>query len=82
MINPSKLNEMKKLLGHGYPLLLVCKLSDKGITNSKGLPINANYIRQLFLGRVNNIEVLNIIIDDYKAQKRKLSKTIKRMKTT
>ena len=79
MIKSDKLKEMKKVLGHGYPLLLVEKLNKKRVLNSKGLPISANYVRQIFNGRINNIEVLSIIIDDYKAQKRKITKTIKRL---
>lgn len=79
MIKADKLKEIKSVLGYGYPLILAEKLNKKGILNSKGLPITADYIRQIFLGRINNIEILNIIIDDYKAQKRKITKTINRI---
>lgn len=79
MINSDKLKEMKDTLGHGYPLILKDKLTEKGIFNSKGLPITANYIRQLFIGRVHNIDILNIIIDDYKKQKRKVTNSIKKL---
>lgn len=74
MINQNKLNQMKSLLGRGYCTVLANRLKEKGIKNSKGSPISPDYISQIFLGRITNIEILNIIIDDYKSRKRNISK--------
>jgi len=74
MITKDKLQEVKRVLGHGYMTDLATKLKEKGLVNSLGLPITPEYIRQVFSGRINNIDVLNVIIDDYKAQKRKMTK--------
>jgi len=79
MINKDKLKEAKKVLGYGYATDLAVKLKEKGILNSKGENITANYINQVFSGRIINIDIINIIIDDYKLQKRKLSKTINKL---
>lgn len=79
MIAKEKLNEMKKVLGHGYPVLLADKLNKKGILNTVGQPITDNYIRQMFAGRIVNIDVFSIIIDDYKAQKQKITKAINKI---
>lgn len=79
MIELDKLSQMKTVLGYGYPQVLADKLCMRGVLNSKGLPITPDYIRQIFQGRINNIEVLNIIIDDYKIQKRKMTKMSKKI---
>lgn len=74
MINQNKLNEMKVLLGRGYCTALANRLKEKGVLNSKGSPISPDYITQIFMGRITNIEILNTIIDDYKSRKRNVSK--------
>lgn len=79
MITQKKLNEMKALLGHGYCTSLANRLKEKGVLNSKGKPISADYISQMFMGRITNIEILNTIIDDYNNRKRNISKMNKKI---
>lgn len=79
MIPKEQLKEMKEVLGHGYAKDLADKLTKKGIVNSKGSPITSFYISQLFAGKVFNYDVVNAIIDDYKVQKQKITKTINKL---
>lgn len=79
MITKEQLKEMKDVLGHGYAKDLANKLTQKGVVNSKGSPITSFYISQLFAGKVFNFDVLNAIIDDYKLQKQKITKTIDKL---
>lgn len=79
MISKEQLKKMKEVLGHRYAKVLSEKLQAKGVLNSKGSPITSFYISQLFAGKVFNYDVVNAIIDDYKVQKQKISKTINKL---
>lgn len=79
MIPINKQKEIKKVLGHRYAIDIAEIAQKKGLLNDKGNTYTPNYIAQVLSGRFNNLELLNIIFDEFKTKKRKQKRERKKI---
>lgn len=79
MIKQKDKERFKKVLGRRYAPDIVRILEEKGITKSNGESYTENYVRQVFNGRFDNLEVISVIIEYYNFKKRKIDRMKKKI---
>lgn len=79
MITQIQKQKLKKVLGRRYAPDIVEVLKARSITKSNGEDYSEAYVRQVFNGRFDNLEVIKVIFDVYKVKKSKIDQMKKRI---
>lgn len=79
MITEIQKQKLKKVLGRRYAPDIVEVLKEKDIKKSNGQEYSEAYVRQVFNGRFDNVEVTNVIYEVYKVKKRLIDRIQKKI---